>query len=268
MQARAGPGAVVEQRDDEQVAVAGAEAGLEVRQARDRGVVLGVVDDAQVVEPQVVVARDGERLVRQVEHRQHEEHERGGREPPAAKRAKARRTGDQAGDRDRHRRDPGGPADRGDVVPEEEIEDDGGEAEPEVGDLRALCLRRLGTGAAREGLEKDEAREVADPEKDEREEEPGPGDRQASAGRRLSPGGLHTGHSHLHSTPVVRPRTAEEPAGMWPALLVIRTGWVASSGSSADGVPLIVPRSSDIGSSPAGSQKAKRSSFHGSASLL
>ncbi len=26
------------------------------------------------------------------------------------------------------------------------------------------------------------------------------------------------------------PRTAEEPANMWPALLVIRTGWVASSG--------------------------------------
>jgi hypothetical protein len=60
---RSGDGAPVEEGREQEVGVAGPEPDVEVRQPRDRRIVLGVGDQVQVIEAEVVVVGRPERLV-------------------------------------------------------------------------------------------------------------------------------------------------------------------------------------------------------------
>ena len=129
MEARARPGAVLEQGDEEQMRISRSEPHLQVPEPRDARVLQRVCDHPEVVEAEVVVLGWSERLVCEPENRDPERCQE--RERPA-RRSQASCSDPESCRTTSERRDPGRPPDRERQVPELKVGDEHREADPEV----------------------------------------------------------------------------------------------------------------------------------------
>src|SRR5260370_29349062 len=81
------PGSVLEEGDEQQVSIAGAQAALQVAETRDGAVLQRVPDRVQVVAAEVVVEGGGERPVGEPEGAQHRKRDRERRDACSAEAA-------------------------------------------------------------------------------------------------------------------------------------------------------------------------------------